>query len=69
MRSDKTCPVCDKPSEAPYAPFCSDRCKTVDLNRWLQGAYVISHDESEQKSMDSPARVDDSRSNTRLKTH
>ncbi|MGB1157763.1 MAG: DNA gyrase inhibitor YacG, partial [Alphaproteobacteria bacterium] len=22
-------------------PFCSDRCRDVDLNRWLTGAYAI----------------------------
>ena len=22
-------------------PFCSDRCRDVDLNRWLSGSYVV----------------------------
>ena len=22
-------------------PFCSSRCRDVDLNRWLKGSYVI----------------------------
>jgi endogenous inhibitor of DNA gyrase (YacG/DUF329 family) len=22
-------------------PFCSDRCRDVDLNRWLSGSYAI----------------------------
>jgi len=22
-------------------PFCSPRCKSIDLNRWLSGSYVI----------------------------
>lgn len=25
-----------------YFPFCSDRCRTIDLGRWLDGAYQIS---------------------------
>jgi uncharacterized protein len=23
-------------------PFCSDRCRTVDLGKWASGGYVIS---------------------------
>jgi len=37
----KPCPICGKPSVAASKPFCSDRCKDVDLNRWLSGSYVI----------------------------
>jgi endogenous inhibitor of DNA gyrase (YacG/DUF329 family) len=37
----KACPVCRKPAVAAHTPFCSDRCKDVDLNRWLSGSYVI----------------------------
>jgi endogenous inhibitor of DNA gyrase (YacG/DUF329 family) len=22
-------------------PFCSKRCRDVDLNRWLSGSYVV----------------------------
>lgn len=42
-----TCPVCDSvlPSEvdstSPLFPFCSRRCKQVDLYRWLNGSYAI----------------------------
>lgn len=42
------CPICEKPVEAakhPAAstsfPFCSDRCKLIDLGRWLDGKYQI----------------------------
>jgi endogenous inhibitor of DNA gyrase (YacG/DUF329 family) len=35
------CPICGKPSEETYRPFCSERCKKVDLNRWLSGVYKI----------------------------
>jgi endogenous inhibitor of DNA gyrase (YacG/DUF329 family) len=37
----KPCPICGKPSVAAFKPFCSDRCKDVDLNRWLSGSYAI----------------------------
>jgi len=37
----KPCPICGKPSTAAAKPFCSDRCRDVDLNRWLSGSYAI----------------------------
>lgn len=39
--SNKDCPVCGKPTAKEHAPFCSARCKDVDLNRWLSGGYSI----------------------------
>lgn len=27
--------------DASFRPFCSERCKLVDLGRWLDGTYVI----------------------------
>ncbi|MDP3738741.1 MAG: DNA gyrase inhibitor YacG [Hyphomonadaceae bacterium] len=35
------CPICSKPADAKYAPFCSRRCADVDLSRWLKGSYAI----------------------------
>ncbi len=37
----KTCPICGKPQALATRPFCSSRCRDVDLNRWLKGSYVI----------------------------
>jgi len=39
--SGKPCPVCGKPADPATHPFCSKRCRDVDLNRWLSGGYVI----------------------------
>ncbi|WP_373353911.1 DNA gyrase inhibitor YacG [Pseudoroseicyclus sp. CXY001] len=36
-----TCPTCGKPATPEHRPFCSARCKEVDLGRWLKGAYRI----------------------------
>lgn len=36
-----SCPVCQKPTEPRYRPFCSRRCADIDLARWLNGSYVI----------------------------
>lgn len=52
------CPICKQPLEEPkpgertsrYFPFCSERCKLIDLGRWLGGKYqipVVEKDESE----------------------
>jgi uncharacterized protein len=42
------CPICKKLVTVPHAgekagvfPFCSERCKLVDLGRWMDGAYQI----------------------------
>lgn len=38
------CPICGKPTEQAYRPFCSARCKKVDLNRWLSDVYRVPAD-------------------------
>ena len=35
------CPICGKPRDAALRPFCSKRCKDLDLARWLTGDYAI----------------------------
>jgi endogenous inhibitor of DNA gyrase (YacG/DUF329 family) len=37
----KRCPICGKPREERYRPFCSRRCADVDLHRWLSGRYAV----------------------------
>jgi uncharacterized protein len=37
----KLCPICGKPAAQATRPFCSSRCRDVDLNRWLTGSYVV----------------------------
>jgi uncharacterized protein len=42
------CPICSKAfeisalEELPSFPFCSERCRLIDLGRWADGRYVIS---------------------------
>ena len=38
------CPICKKPVKSTgfEFPFCSPRCRTVDLGKWASGAYVIA---------------------------
>ncbi len=40
-RSARKCPVCGKPATEASKPFCSERCRDVDLNRWLSDSYKI----------------------------
>lgn len=47
LRPRRSCPECGRPSDRATYPFCSPRCKSVDLNRWLSGAYVIPGVEDE----------------------
>lgn len=38
------CPTCRQElpgARSPFRPFCSERCKLVDLGRWLDGSYAI----------------------------
>jgi endogenous inhibitor of DNA gyrase (YacG/DUF329 family) len=39
------CPICKKVEvarAAPEFPFCSERCRTIDLGNWAMEKYVIS---------------------------
>ena len=52
------CPVCDRtmdrqgPKEWPDWPFCSPRCKLIDLGRWLGEAYRVPSTPKEDDSDD-----------------
>ncbi|SHK90875.1 hypothetical protein SAMN05444414_102220 [Roseovarius marisflavi] len=35
------CPICKKPTETKYRPFCSRRCADVDLGKWFSGDYAV----------------------------
>ncbi len=39
--SSGQCPICGRPRDARFRPFCSKRCADIDLGRWLKGEYVI----------------------------
>ena len=50
------CPICDEGmqkewSEYPEYPFCSPRCRLIDLGRWLDEGYKFAKpEESEDRS-------------------
>jgi len=53
------CPICEcsfNPAESPALPFCSVRCKRLDLHRWLGESYGLPLDPEEE---DQPERNGD----------
>ena len=46
------CPICARTyaiaglADLPSFPFCSERCRLIDLGRWIDGAYAIPGPES-----------------------
>ena len=45
----KPCPICGKPAREASLPFCSGRCRDVDLNRWLSNSYAIPGRDNEDE--------------------
>ena len=41
VRIAAQCPVCGKPADDKYKPFCSKRCADIDLGRWLKESYRV----------------------------
>ena len=54
-KKSAACPVCGRPVEAASQPFCSERCKMVDLNRWLSGVYRVSGQAPGKTDSDEPS--------------
>jgi endogenous inhibitor of DNA gyrase (YacG/DUF329 family) len=55
------CPICRKEvqSDDPFVPFCSDRCRIIDLGNWASGKYVISTPVDPRDLPDHPEADDD----------
>ena len=60
------CPICDKwmmgasTREWPDFPFCSPRCRLVDLGRWLGEDYAVRRSPEEIEEDPAPDQSDDS---------
>ena len=57
-----SCPQCARPVEwaatSRWRPFCSERCRTIDLGAWAAEAYrvpVVDATESDESSAAGPA--------------
>ncbi|MBI5427695.1 MAG: DNA gyrase inhibitor YacG [Nitrospinae bacterium] len=54
----KRCPICRKDlpeGTNPFRPFCSERCKTIDLGSWLDGKYRVPDPEPTEDWAPPPA--------------
>ncbi|WP_413585384.1 DNA gyrase inhibitor YacG [Bdellovibrio sp. HCB274] len=51
------CPQCGKPAlysqENAFRPFCSERCRMIDLGEWASGGYAIPVNSSSSDSLTS----------------
>ncbi|MBF1264992.1 MAG: DNA gyrase inhibitor YacG [Neisseria sicca] len=45
------CPTCQKSviwnEESKYRPFCSQRCRLIDLGQWAQEKYTVAAEEDD----------------------
>lgn len=44
------CPVCKKEAvweDNPFRPFCSERCRLIDLGKWASEEYRIAGEKAE----------------------
>jgi endogenous inhibitor of DNA gyrase (YacG/DUF329 family) len=52
------CPICKKPAaprgENPSFPFCSRRCKAVDLGQWLNEEYRVPVEDESDEVQENP---------------
>ncbi len=56
------CPICRKEFEAeqsPAMPFCCERCRLIDLGRWLDERYSVPVDKAEEGESHEPTTQDD----------
>jgi endogenous inhibitor of DNA gyrase (YacG/DUF329 family) len=56
------CPTCEKPAslgdDNPARPFCTSRCKWVDLGRWLDGSYRVPAEDEDEPPAAAPQSHD-----------
>lgn len=64
------CPVCKRefdPKDTVAMPFCSARCRDIDLGRWLSEEYSLPHvpdpDDDEAPPADQPMKDSSQQSN------
>ncbi|WP_316014689.1 DNA gyrase inhibitor YacG [Roseobacter sp. HKCCA0434] len=52
-----SCPICGRPKQPDYRPFCSKHCADVDLSRWFDGSYAIPDESAEEAEQTPPQPV------------
>lgn len=51
------CPICAKPIDPGFRPFCSKRCADLDLHRWFAGRYAIPASIDEDSEAESSGEI------------
>lgn len=63
MSADPRCPICGRTAGAaqgnPAFPFCSARCKLIDLGNWLDGRYRVAGPSIDEGSLHEGGAEDD----------
>jgi endogenous inhibitor of DNA gyrase (YacG/DUF329 family) len=56
MPESTRCPICRKevPFDGPEMPFCSKRCRLIDLGNWASDKYKISTPAAQHESGEEP---------------
>lgn len=66
--STRRCPICGQPTAVSARPFCSTRCRDIDLSRWFRGSYAIPVedplDEDELEGLAQQAEADQAASDS-----
>jgi uncharacterized protein len=60
------CPICRKPTDSTTDaefPFCSERCRLLDLGNWASEKYVVSDSVLDESIPEIPDRDPDDRKN------
>jgi len=56
------CPICEKqfdPAQSPAMPFCSERCRQIDLGRWLRESYSVPVERNPEEGTGETRHEDD----------
>ena len=62
MNPEIKCPQCSQPAawqDNPDRPFCSERCKLIDLGQWADESYRISGSAQDTMSDDNAIYIQD----------
>lgn len=51
------CPICKKPTDSEVDkdfPFCSERCRLIDMGNWASEKYKVSQPSAEEGESENP---------------
>lgn len=64
MKTEITCPQCRKPvlwQDNPDRPFCSERCRLIDLGQWADESYRIAGKPQDELSEENVVHLNNAR--------